>query len=114
MTELVGRLAEREAMDQLLTRARAGRSGALVVRGEAGIGKTALVDQVCEVAASMGFRVESSVGVEAEAQFPFAALHQLCSPMLSGLDALPSPQQAALCVAFGMRAGPAPDRFLVG
>ena len=53
MTELVGRLAEREAMHQLLTRARAGRSGALVVRGEAGIGKTALVDQVCEVAASM-------------------------------------------------------------
>jgi DNA-binding CsgD family transcriptional regulator len=110
----VGRRAEREAVEQVLVQARSGRSGALVVRGEAGIGKTALVDQAREAAASSGFRVESSVGVEAEAQFAFAGLHQLCSPLLGRLAKLPDPQQAALGVAFGLRAGPAPDRFLVG
>ena len=110
----MGRRAERETVEQLLTQAQAGRSGALVVRGEAGIGKTALMEQAREAAASAGFRVESSVGVEAEAQFAFAGLHQLCDPLLGRLDALPDPQQAALGVAFGLRAGPAPDRFLVG
>jgi DNA-binding CsgD family transcriptional regulator len=110
----VGRRAEREALEQVLVRARAGRSGVLVVRGEAGIGKTALLDQAREAAASSGFRVESSVGVEAEVQFAFAGLHQLCSPLLGRLSELPDPQQAALGVAFGLRAGPAPDRFLVG
>ena len=98
----------------MLRRAQAGRSGVLVVRGEAGIGKTALLEQVREAAASSGFRVESSVGVEAEAQFAFAGLHQLCSPLLDHLGALPDPQQSALGVAFGLRTGPAPDRFLVG
>ena len=98
----------------MLRRAQAARSGVLVVRGEAGIGKTALLEQVREAAASSGFRVESSVGVEAEAQFAFAGLHQLCSPLLDHLGALPDPQQSALGVAFGLRAGPAPDRFLVG
>ena len=95
-------------------RARAGRSGVLVVRGEAGIGKTALLGQAREAARRAGFRVESSVGVEAEAQFAFAGLHQLCGPLLGRLGELPEPQQAALGVAFGLRAGPAPDRFLVG
>lgn len=84
------------------------------MRGEAGIGKTALVDQACEAAAALGFRVESAAGLQAEAQFAFAGLHQLCSPMLDRVDALPGPQQAALGVAFGLTAGPAPDRFLVG
>ncbi|MCL3859606.1 LuxR family transcriptional regulator [Actinotalea sp. K2] len=114
LSDLVGRRAERETVEQVLVRARAGRSGALVVRGEAGIGKTALLDQAREAAASSGFRVESAVGVEAEAQFAFAGLHQLCGPLLGGLAALPDPQQAALGVAFGLRGGPAPDRFLVG
>ncbi len=114
MSGLVGRRGEREAVERVLVRARAGRSGALVVRGEAGIGKTALLDQARETAASSGFRVESSVGVEAEAQFAFAGLHQLCTPLMGRLSGLPGPQQAALGVAFGLRAGPVPDRFLVG
>ncbi|MFN3600977.1 MAG: ATP-binding protein [Dietzia sp.] len=114
MRDLVGRRAEREALEHLLAQARAGRSGVLVVRGEAGIGKTELMEHARGAAAASGLRVESSVGVEAEAQFAFAGLHQLCSPLLGGLGALPEPQQAALGVAFGLRAGPAPDRFLVG
>ncbi|WP_181313188.1 ATP-binding protein [Nocardioides campestrisoli] len=110
----MGRHAERVALEQLLAQAQTGRSGALVVRGEAGIGKTALVEQACAAAASSGFRVESAVGVEAETQFAFAGLHQLCGPLLGHLEALPQPQQAALGVAFGVRSGSAPDRFLVG
>jgi DNA-binding CsgD family transcriptional regulator len=110
----VGRRAEREALEQVLWQARAGHSGVLVLRGEPGIGKTALLEQAREAAESSGFRVESSVGVEAEAQFAFAGLHQLCSPLLGRLGELPEPQQAALSVAFGLRAGQAPDRFLVG
>ena len=114
MNGLVGRRAEGEAIGLLLTQARARRSGALVVRGEAGIGKTALLEQARNAAGLSGFRVQSCVGVEAEAQFAFAGLHQLCHPLLGRLGALPEPQQAALGVAFGRRAGPAPDRFLVG
>jgi DNA-binding CsgD family transcriptional regulator len=110
----VGRGAEREAVEQVLVQARAGRSGALVVRGEAGIGKTALLDHARAATTASGFRLESCAGVEAEAQFAYAGLHQLCSPLLRLLGGLPRPQQAALGVAFGLRAGPAPDRFLVG
>ncbi|CCH87411.1 Transcriptional regulator, LuxR family [Modestobacter italicus] len=110
----MGRHAERAAADQLLASARAGRSGALVVRGEAGIGKTALLEHVRRTALSSDFRVRRSVGVESETQFAFSGLHQLCAPLLDHLDALPAPQQAALGVAFGLRGGPAPDRFLVG
>lgn len=110
----MGRRAERETVEKLLAQAQAGRSGVLVVRGEAGIGKTALMEHAREAAASAGFRVEASAGVEAEAQFAFAGLQQLCGPMLGRLKALPDPQQAALGVAFGRRVGPAPDRFLVG
>ncbi|WP_029136014.1 ATP-binding protein [Nakamurella lactea] len=111
---LVGRRAEREAVEQLLTQARAGTSGTLVIRGEAGIGKTAVLEYARETAATSGFRVESSVGVEAESQFAFAGLHQLCAPLLDRIGALPGPQQAALGMAFGQRDGAAPDRFLVG
>nr|WP_221381542.1 LuxR family transcriptional regulator [Actinoplanes polyasparticus] len=114
MSALVGRRAEREALERVLVRARAGRSAALVVHGEAGIGKTALLEHAREAAGSAGFRVESCAGVGAEAQFAFAGLHQLCSPLLGRLHELPDPQQAALGVAFGLRTGPAPDRFLVG
>lgn len=114
LADLLGRRAEREAVELLLSRARAGRSGALVVRGEAGIGKTALLDHGRDVADSSGFRVGSSIGVAAETQFAFAGLHQLCAPLLDYADALPDPQRSALGIAFGQRGGAAPDRFLVG
>ncbi len=114
MSDLLGRREERETVARLLAQARAGRSGVLVVRGEAGIGKTALLDEARGTAAASGFRVESCAGLEAEAQFAFAGLHQLCHPLLGRLGELPDPQQTALGVAFGLRAGPAPDRFLVG
>ncbi|GAB3551445.1 LuxR family transcriptional regulator [Arthrobacter tumbae] len=114
MTQLLGRRAEREAIELLLAQAQAGRSGSVVVRGEAGIGKTALLEHARKAAAPLGFRVETSVGVESESQFAFAALHQLCTPLLDRASVLPDPQQAALSVAFGLREGDAPDRFLVG
>jgi DNA-binding CsgD family transcriptional regulator len=109
---LLGRRAERKAIERLLADARTGRSGALVVRGEAGIGKTALLEHACSAAS--GFRIERAVGVESEMEFAFAGLHQLCAPLLDRLGGLPDPQQAALAVAFGLRAGDPPDRFLVG
>jgi DNA-binding CsgD family transcriptional regulator len=110
----LGRDAERQAVEMLITRARVGRSGVLVVRGEAGIGKSALLDHVRDAADSSGFRIESSIGVAAEAQFAFAGLHQLCAPLFDRADALPDPQRSALGVAFGRRGGAAPDRFLIG
>ena len=114
LADLLGRRAEREALDQLLAGARAGRSGALVVRGEAGIGKTALLGHVRGTAVASGYRVELAVGVESESQFAFSGLHQLCAPLLDRAAALPEPQQAALGVALGLRSGTAPDIFLVG
>ncbi|MGH9270935.1 MAG: ATP-binding protein, partial [Ilumatobacteraceae bacterium] len=107
----MGRRAARDAIEQLLAGAQAGRSGALVVRGQAGIGKTALLEHTGDTAAASGFRVESSVGVESETQFALAGLHQLCAPLLDRASVLPDPQQAALSVAFGRRDGAAPDRF---
>jgi DNA-binding CsgD family transcriptional regulator len=109
---LRGRRAERKAVERLLAQARGGRSGVLVVRGEAGIGKTALLEHVRDAAS--GFRVERAVGVESEMNFAFAGLHQLCAPMLDRLDALPDPQQAALGVALGQRVGDPPTRLLIG
>lgn len=114
LTDLLGRRAESDAVAALLSRARSGRSGALVVRGEAGIGKTALLEDALLAATSSGFRVESSVGAESEAEFAFAGLHQLCAPLLDRVGSLPTPQQAALAVAFGQQSGDVPDRFLVG
>src|SRR3954467_4468666 len=107
-----GRSREREALDRLLDGARGGESAALVIRGEAGIGKTALL-RYCGRQAS-GCRLAQIAGVESEMQLPFAALHQLCRPMLGHLAALPEPQEQALRVAFGLGKGPAPDRFAVG
>ena len=107
-----GRSSEREALDRLLEDARAGRSGVLVIRGEAGVGKTALMRYAADRAA--GFRVAQIAGVESEMELPFAGLHQLCAPLLDRLDALPAPQQDALRVALGVASGAAPDRFLVG
>ncbi|MBO3083065.1 ATP-binding protein [Cellulomonas fengjieae] len=114
LTELLGRRTERAAVDDLLSQARAGLSGAVVVRGEAGIGKTALLEHVRSTAQISGFRVASSVGVESETQFAFAGLHQLLAPLLGRVGALPDPQRTALGVAFGQQGGTAPDRFLVG
>lgn len=114
MADLLGRRAEREAIDDLLAGARAGRGGVLVVHGEAGIGKTALLEHARTTAAASGFRIEGSVGVESETQFAFAGVHQLCAPLLDHAGALPDPQQVALRVAFGLHDDLAPDRFLVG
>jgi DNA-binding CsgD family transcriptional regulator len=107
-----GRAPERQALDGLLDRVRGGESAVLVIRGEAGIGKTALM-HYCARQAS-GCQLVQIDGVESEMELPLAALHQLCTPMLSSLDALPEPQQRALQVAFGLAAGPAPDRFVLG
>jgi hypothetical protein len=109
---LLDRLPERAALSGLLEAARAGRSGVLVVRGEPGVGKTVLLDWAVESAA--GLRVARVAGVESEMELAFAALQQLCAPMLDKLAGLPDPQREALGVAFGLNTGPAPDRFLVG
>jgi DNA-binding CsgD family transcriptional regulator len=109
---LLGRLPERAALSQLLDGARAGRSGVLVMRGERGVGKTALLDWAVESAA--GLRVARVAGVESEMELAFAALQQLCAPMLDKLGSLPDPQRAALGLAFGLETGAVPDRFLVG
>src|SRR6266853_341253 len=95
----LGRSGERDVLNRLLETARAGQSAVLLIRGEAGIGKTALVRYAARQAA--GFRVAQIAGVEAEMELPFAGLHQLCAPMLAQLAALPEPQQRALRVAFG-------------
>jgi DNA-binding CsgD family transcriptional regulator len=109
---LVDRRTERSAVDSLIASARGGMGRALVLRGEPGIGKTALLEYAIESAS--GFRIARAVGVESEMELAFAALHQLCAPALDRLERLPGPQRDALGVAFGLRAGGAPDRFLVG
>ena len=109
---LLDRLPERAALSQLLDAARAGRSGVLVMSGEPGVGKTALLDWA--VGSASGLRVARVAGVESEMELAFAALQQLCAPMLDKLAGLPDPQRAALGVAFGLSTGAAPDRFLVG
>jgi predicted ATPase len=111
-TGMLDRYGERAAIDGALEAARAGSSAVLVIIGEPGIGKTALLDYAADRA--LGFRVVRAWGVESEMELAFAGLHQLCVPMLGRLDQLPSPQRDALEVAFGMREGQAPDRFLVG
>src|SRR5947208_16299501 len=95
--ELRDRIGEREALVRLLDDARSGRSGVLVVRGEAGVGKSALLRYAAEQAD--GFQVAQIAGVESEMELPYAGLHRLCAPLLSELDALPAPQQRALRVA---------------
>src|ERR1700733_9125125 len=109
---LHGRREEREALGGLLEAVRGGQSRVLVVSGEPGVGKTALVESV--IGSSSGFRVVRAVGVESEMELAFAALQQLCAPMLDRLGELPVRQRDALGVAFGLRAEDAPDRFLVG
>ncbi|MER5428417.1 ATP-binding protein, partial [Streptomyces sp. NPDC002588] len=109
---LLGRQNECQALDDLVAGARAGRSAALVLRGEAGIGKTELLRYLLDRAT--GCHIVRVAGVQSEMELSYAGLHQLCAPLLTGLDQLPDPQRDALSTAFGLRAGVAPDRFLVG
>jgi DNA-binding CsgD family transcriptional regulator len=109
---LVGRRRELDVLDGLVAAVRSGESRALVVRGEPGVGKTALLEYVVERAS--GYIVARAAGVQSEMELAFAGLHQLLTPMLDRLEHLPAPQRDALCTAFGLRPGPAPDRFLVG
>jgi DNA-binding CsgD family transcriptional regulator len=108
---LRGRASERATLDRLLEHAREGRSDVLILRGEAGVGKTALLAYAREQAT--GFRLAQIAGVESEMELPFAGLHQLCAPMLTRVEHLPAPQRGALRVAFGISSGAAPERFLV-
>jgi DNA-binding CsgD family transcriptional regulator len=110
--ELTDRRAERGVLDGLVQAVRAGESRVLVVHGEAGVGKTALLEYL--VGRASRCRVLRVVGVQSEMELAFAGLHQLCAPLLDRLQVLPSPQQEALRTAFGISEGPAPDRFLVG
>jgi DNA-binding CsgD family transcriptional regulator len=113
--QLLGRERERGVLDRLLDGVRSGRGGVLVVHGEAGVGKTALLEYAIE--AGSEFRTARTSGIEAEMELPFAAVQQLCSPFLRLMDRLPQPQHKALGVAFGLIASPAhpaPDSFLVG
>jgi len=110
--ELRGRPHEIGFLDRLVEAVRAGESQVLVLAGEAGVGKTALLDYVGGHAP--GCRVVRATGVQSEMELAFAGLQQLCKPLLDHLDRLPGPQRAALATAFGLSAGPAPDRFLVG
>ena len=109
---LRGRSNECAALDAFVESARAGDSRAVVLRGEAGIGKTALLDYLA--VRSEGCRVVRAVGIESEMELPFASVHQLSKPLLGGLERLPAPQREALETAFGLSSGDPPDRFFVG
>jgi hypothetical protein len=109
---LRGRRTECTTLDHLVQAVRDGQSRVLVLRGEPGVGKTALLQHVLE--RSSGCRVARAVGVQSEMELPFAALHQLCATMLDRLERLPEPQRDALGTAFGLSGGGPPERFLVG
>ena len=111
-SRLLGRRSEREALDRLLSDALAGQSRVTVLRGEAGVGKSALLSYLSEQVA--GWHVMTAVGVESEMELAYSGLHQLCRPILDHLDRLPVPQRQALATVFGQSAGSPPDRFLVG
>src|SRR6478609_11896823 len=109
---LRGRASECLALQGLISTVRSGSCQVLVLRGEAGVGKTALLEYTSELAS--GFRTVQVAGVQSEMELAFAGLQQLCAPLLNHLDELPEPQREALNVAFGRGAGETPDRFLVG
>jgi DNA-binding CsgD family transcriptional regulator len=113
-TRLTDRLSERGVLDRLVEAVRGGETRALVVRGDPGVGKTALLGYLAGQASDSGCRVARAVGVQSEMELAFAGLHQLCAPMLGRAERLPVPQRGALRTAFGLAAGPPPDRFLVG
>ena len=110
---LVNRSAEREALGGLLARAADGFSGALVLRGEAGVGKTALLNETVAAAAAAGLQTMRLTGVEPETQLAYAGLHSFLLPFADHLERLPAPQRDALRSTFGLVAGPPADRFLV-
>ncbi len=112
LLSLYGRRLECAVLDELLEQVRRGRGTVLVLRGEAGVGKTALLEYVAGRA--RGCRLARVAGVRSEMELAFAGLHQLCAPMLSRAERLPVPQREALRTAFGLAGGPPPDRFLVG
>ena len=109
---LRGRDAECAALDVLLDAARKGESRVLVLRGEPGVGKTVLLDYA--ISSASDFRFLRAVGVESEMELAFASLQQVCAPVLDHVERIPGPRQDALRVAFGLSAGAAPDRFLIG
>ena len=113
-----GRLIDREGecrlLDQLVGAVQGGESRALILHGEAGVGKTALLEYLSGRASDAGCRVLSAAGVQSEMELAFASLHQLCTPLLDRVSAIPQPQQDALLTTFGRTSGPVPDRFLVG
>src|SRR5580704_15567764 len=109
---LTDRLRERGVLDRFVASVRAGEGRALVVRGEPGVGKTVLLDYL--VGGATECLVARAAGVQSEMELAFAGLHQLCAPMLDHAETLPVPQREALRTAFGLSAGPVPDRFLVG
>src|SRR5215208_3386879 len=109
---LLGRASECALLDELVAAIRRGESRSLVLRGEAGIGKTALLEYL--IASASDLTVVRAVGVESEMELAFASLHQLCAPLLDRLPELPDPQRRAVEIVFGLSAGPAPDRFFVG
>ena len=112
VAQLTGRSSELSVLDRLVDAVRAGQSQVLVISGEPGVGKTALLDYLAGRAS--GCLVERAAGVQSEMELAYAGLHQLCLPLLDRLDRLPGPQREALRTAFGQSAGPVPDRFLVG
>jgi len=114
VTALTDRLSERAELDRLVDAVRGGESGVLVVHGDPGVGKTMLLDHLAGRASGSGCRVARAAGAQSEMELAFAGLHQLCAPMLSRAERLPEPQRDALQTAFGIAAGPPPDRFLVG
>jgi DNA-binding CsgD family transcriptional regulator len=109
---LLGRERELASLSELVAKVRDGGGATIVVRGEAGVGKSVLLDHL--VAAASGFQVVRIVGVEGEVDLPYAGLQQLCRSWVDTIDVLPEPQSHALSVAFGLRSGEAPDRYLVG
>jgi hypothetical protein len=111
-TSLRGRDRECALLDGLVADVRGGESRSLVLRGEPGIGKTALLEYL--IASASELTVVRAVGVESEMELVYASLHQLCAPLIDHLRALPAPQRDALGIVFGLSAGRAPDRFLVG
>jgi len=111
---LTGRPGECDTLDRLIAAVWASESRALVVRGDPGVGKTALLDYLAGRASGLGWRVARVVGVQAEMELAFAGLHQLSAPVLGGAERLPVPQRDALRVVSGLAAGPPPDRFCLG
>src|SRR5215469_7834128 len=111
---LTDRFSECDVLDRVTEAVRSGESRALVVCGDPGVGKSVLLEYLAGRASGAGCRVARATGVQSEMELAFAGLHQLCGPMLSGAELLPVPQREALRTAFGISAGPPPDRFLVG